>query len=250
MPKAALSKTLVIAALCSLFPLIGNIIASFLTVWTGAKSWLVVPVVGVVVAMVTALIQAVGAAASPILRPSPRQGHLPPSQAQQLARGRRARSLAGTLLVAFLVMGVGGWTATLGVRYVVGYVTGNEQGTDRLVRPVTARSNGVTLTVEKVVYTDHFTRVRLVARNETGSSLSLPLSGFCVFVGEDGTTLTADSFRSRWSTTLAPGTRQSGTVTFDDHLPDSVKRASLSFTQIFGPAGGSATVRDIMLSPD
>jgi hypothetical protein len=242
-------KTLLIAGLCSLIPLIGNVVASFVTVWTGAGSWLVVPIVGVVVAMVTALIQAYGSAAGPVPNHSPGQGQHPPSPAQPYPQKQRGKSLAAALLISFLVIGVGGWAVTVGVRYAVGYITGNEQGTERLVQPATSSSGGLTLTVDSVVHTDHFTRVGVAALNETGSSLSLPLSGFCVFVGGDGTTLKADAFRSRWSETLAPGIRQRGTINFDGHIPKSVKRASLSFTQIFGPGGGSITVPDIMLRP-
>jgi hypothetical protein len=101
---------------------------------------------------------------------------------------------------------------TEAVRYGVGYITGNEPGTDRLKSPATASDDGLTLTVESVTYTDHFTRVRLAARNETETALSLPLFGYCVLIGADGTTLQADPFRSRWSDTLAPGSLQCGTI--------------------------------------
>jgi hypothetical protein len=132
---------------------------------------------------------------------------------------------------------------------VVGYITGNEPGTERLIKPVSARAGGLTLTVESVEHTAHFTRVRLAARNNTRTALSLPLFGNSVFVGDDGSTLEADPFRSRWSVTMAPGSVQRGAVTFNGHPSDAVTRASLSFAQIFGPGGGSITVRGIRLRP-
>ena len=76
-----------------------------------------------------------------------------------------------------------------------------------------------------------------------------PLYGYCVFAGSDGTTLQADPFRSRWSDTLAPGILQRGVIVFSGHLPAPVLQAALSFTQIFGPGGGSITVRPLNLTP-
>lgn len=82
--------------------------------------------------------------------------------------------------------------------------------------------------------------------------MSLPLSGFCSLVGDDRTTLEADSFKSQWSETLAPGSSQRGTITFNGHLPDSVTGASLNFSTVF-PQGfegpDSITVPGIRLRP-
>jgi hypothetical protein len=247
--KVAVGKTLFVAAVCAIIPLIGNVVASFVTTWTGVASWLAVPVVGVAVAMLTALIQAYGAAPAeeqshPQAGPYQRYPSYPP-----LRMRRRGMSLPRALLTAVLVIGVGGLAATVGVRYAVGYITGNEPGTSRLVQPVSASTEGLTLTVESVTYTAHFTQVGVAARNETGTMLSLPVYGYCVFTGIDGTTLQADPFRSHWSDTLAPDSFQRGTITFPGHLPNSVLQASLSFTQIFGPDGGSITVRSINLTP-
>jgi hypothetical protein len=153
------------------------------------------------------------------------------------------------LLIAVLVIGVGGLAVTAGVRYAVGYITGNEPGTSRLAEPVTASAGGLTLTVESVTYTAHFTRVGVAARNDTDTTVSLPLYGYCVFTGSDGTTLQADPFRSHWSDTLPPGILQRGTIVFSGHLPPSVLQAALSFTQIFRLGGGSITVHHINLTP-
>jgi hypothetical protein len=38
-------------------------------------------------------------------------------------------------------------------------------------------------------------------------------------------------------------------VTYTAHLPASVLRAALSFTQIFGPGGGHITVQPLDLTP-
>lgn len=246
MGRVAVGKTLLIAAACAVIPLIGNIVASFFTTWTGAATWLVTPIVGVGVAMLTALIQAYGSV--PTGQPRlPQEGPYPRYRPE-----RRGMSLPLALLTALLVIGVGGLAVTEGVRYGVGYITGNESGTDRLAQrtSASASANGLIVTVEGVTYTAHFTRVDVAARNETGTTLDLPLFGYCVFTGREGTTLAADPFRSRWSTTLAPGSLQRGTIVFKGHLAASVRRASLSFTQIFGPTGGgSITVRHLRLRP-
>jgi hypothetical protein len=153
------------------------------------------------------------------------------------------------LLIAVLVIGVGGLGVTAGIRYAVGYLTGNEPGTSRLAEPATGSAGGLSLTVESVTYTAHFTRVGVAALNQTGTTVSLPLFGYCVLSGSDGTTLQADPFRSHWSDTLAPGILQRGVIVFGGHLPAPVLQAALSFTQIFGPGGGSITVHHITLTP-
>jgi hypothetical protein len=241
--KVAVGKTLFIAAVCAIVPLIGNVVASFLTTWTGVGSWLAVPAVGVGVAMLTALIQAYGSAPA---EERPRSAVDPYRRAP--VRPRRT-PLARALLITVLVIGVGGLAVTAGIRYAVGYFTGNEPGTSRLVQPATSSAGGLTLTVESVTYTAHFTQVGVAARNQTGTTVSLPLYGYCVLTGSDGTTLQADPFRSHWSNTLAPGILQRGVIVFSGHLPAPVLQAALSFTQIFGPGGGSITVRPLNLTP-
>jgi hypothetical protein len=248
-------KTLLIAGLCSLVPLGGNVVASFLTVWTGGRSWLVVPVVGVCVAMLTALIQAFGSAPRPASRPQPAGGQWPGEEYPYRRYGppeRRGLPLPAVLLIALVVIGGGGWALAQGVRYGVGYVTGNESGTEQLLRPVTGHAGDLALTVESVQRTAHFTRVRVVARNDAGITVTLPLFGNCVLVGSDHTTLQAESFKSRWSDSLSPGSQQRGTITFGGHLPASVRQAELRFSTLFWQGFGqprSIAVTGIALAP-
>ena len=239
--------------MCALVPLIGNVVASFLTSWTGGRAWLVVPAVGVGIAMATALIQAYGSAGSEA--PAPTAPHPTPSPRSETydyrryGQEQRGTPLALALVIGLLVLGVGGLAVTQAVRFAVGYITGNESGPDRLVQPATGSAGGLELTVENVWHTRHFTRVEVLARNETATSLSLPLFGYCVFSGQDGTTLRADPSRSNWSADIPPSVLQRGTIVFNGHIPDAVRLASLSFTQIFGPGGGSITVDNIGLRP-
>lgn len=255
MQRVPLGRTLLIAGLCSLIPLGGNVAASFLTVWTGGRSWLVVPVVGVVVAMLTALVQAFGSAPQQAGRREPRGDTRPGAHEPYRRYGATQKAgvpLPAVLLVALVVLGGGGWALAQGVRYGVGYVTGNEPGTEQLLRPVTGRAGDLALTVESVKRTAHFTRVRAVASDHAAISLTLPLFGNCVLVGSDGTTLEADSFKSRWSQSLSPGSRQTGTIVFGGHLPSSVREAALRFSTIFWQGFGqpsSIAVTGIRLGP-
>jgi hypothetical protein len=97
------------------------------------------------------------------------------------------------------------------------------------------------------LYTSHFTRVDLAVRKAGEDPVGLPLMGNCILVGNDGTVLRADGFRSRWSETVPPGSLQRGTVTFGGKLPDGVTRAALSFSQVFVLGGGAITVPGITL---
>jgi len=257
MQRVAVGRTVLIAGLCALIPLGGNVVASFLTVWTGGRSWLVVPGVGVTVAMVTALVQAYSARQPQPATPYPDSW---PGAAQPRPRApaRRGTPLPAAILIAVLAIGLGGWGVAMGARYAVGYVTGNESGTEQLKRPARGTADGLTLTVESVQRTAHFTRVKIAARSTTDAfTFRLFLHG-CVLRGADGSTIEADMFRSRWTEELSPRSLQRGTVTFKGHLPGSVKRAELSFNDLFsfpaqfpspGPGPSSITVRDIRLRP-
>jgi hypothetical protein len=245
-------QTLLIASVCYLLPLGGNVVASFLTEWTGGRSWLVAPAVGLLVAILVALVQAFGSAETPTDdRPPPgRSPDVRPRRPSARQR-RRGTPLPVALVVAVAVIGVGGWAVTQGVRYGVGYVTGNEPGTERLEMQVSGGPDDLRLTVESVEQTTHFTRVGLVARNTSRDPAILTVYGNTFLNGADGTSLQGDGFRSRWSETVVPGTLQRGTVTFKGHLPDSVRRASFSFALIGGPFflhhQGSLQVSDIRL---
>jgi hypothetical protein len=258
-----LGRILLVAGLINVLGLAANSATSFATDQAnGALRWVLPPAIALTLALLTAVVQAVGAAPTepepqpgrsngplPSYAPPPRRPtYRPPaSYPQPLSTRPARRSVPVAILVVLLVCGMGALTITVGVRYVVGYLTGNESGDDRLIQPAAARAGSLTLLVDKIEYTSHFTRVDLVARNSGRSQVSLPLFGNCVFSGDDGTTLPADDFRSRWSTTVPPGGVQRGTVTFGGLLPDTVRRASLSFSTVFSADGGSITVRNIRL---
>jgi hypothetical protein len=261
-----LGKILLIAAAIESVGLLANAAASLVTdKASGALRWILPLTVALLAAMVKAVIDAFSKQPAPAdgsMRgpgePLPGAATYPPgpypvgptprtTPAVRPKPGRAARSALIAILVVLVACGGGGFVVTAGVRYAVSWVTGREDGTDRLVEPVSGRAGALGVTVERVVYTAHFTRVDLVVRNEGSAAASLPLFGNCVFAGSDGTTLEADAFRSQWSETVPPGGTQRGTVTFGGKLPDGVVRASLSFSHVFGPGGGAIIVRTITL---
>jgi hypothetical protein len=249
MRLAGNARVAAVAAVCWAIPLAVNAIATFLTDWTGLATWLSSPALGLLGAVVTALIEK-----SPAPAPAPPPSASPRSSPRAATRraGRpagRGPTAAGVLAVMLAVLVAGGGAA-LGVRYVVGWITGDETGRQVLLQPATGGTSDLSATVDGVEYTDHFTRVSLVVTNGGSTSVSLPLFGYCVLSGSDGTTLEADAFRSDWVGSIPPGGRQRGVVVFPGHLPDAVLEASLSFTTVFGPGGGDAmTVGPLVLSP-
>ncbi len=226
--RRGLGGKMLVAGGLELLHLVLNSVLTFVTdLADGPIRWVVSQTAVVVIAMLMT-----GAGAIAERETAPSDGG---------ATARRGRSALAGSLVILLVLGVGGFAATQGVRYVVGYTSGKETGTDRLVTPVTKNAAGLALTVAKVEYTRHFTRVELTVRNNTSStSITLPLFENCVFSAADGTTLQADDFRSQWSQTIPPGAFQRGTITFPGHLPTTAKRASLSFSHIFGTFNANA----------
>jgi hypothetical protein len=232
MRRVRVGQTLLIAGACYLLPLGANVVASFLTDWTGGGTWLVAPTVGLAAAMLVALVQAFGSAEAPTHdRPYPEPWPGQPS----VRDAPRGTPLLVALVVAVAVIGLGGWAVMQGVRYGVGYVTGNEPGTERLRMQASGGVDGLTLTVESVEQTAHFTRVGLAARNTSPDTAILTVYKNTFLNGIDGTTLEGDGFRSRWSETVVPGSRQRGTITFKGHLPNSVRRAKFSFASVGGP---------------
>jgi hypothetical protein len=104
--QVRLRRVLLVAAVSALIPLAGKVIQTFLTEQTSAKSWLVVPAVGVAVAMVAALVDAFGSAEE--------RGETP---------------LIVALVVSVVVIGLGGLLAGEAARKAAGAIKGstNEQ---------------------------------------------------------------------------------------------------------------------------
>lgn len=248
--KVDVPRTVFFATLAGVLGWAGNTAIAFVTEWSGRLSWLVVPpgmvLVGIVAALTTAKINT-------YYPSSPSSHDQPPTPGAQPPSVERPRlPFVVSLLLVALLIGVAGLGITVGVRYVVGWVTGDEPGVDRLVGEVTARDQGLALTVEAVVQTRHFTRVTVLADNDVGHSVSLPVFKNATLVSRSGAVIEADAFRSDWSDSLAPGTTQRGVIVFSGHLADPVRFARLSFAVIYGAGSEgprSMTVPNLRLRP-
>jgi hypothetical protein len=250
MAGVQLGKVLLIAGVVEAVGIAANAVASVVTdKASGALRWILPLVIAIGAAMIKALIDAAGKDPPPPPPPPPYHrypGRIPGPPPSVRRRGTPA---VVAVLAVLALCGGGGLVLAGGVRYGIGWITGNEAGTDRLVQAASGRAGSLTLTVRHVFYTTHFTRVDLLAHNAGQESVALPVFGNCVFSGDEGTTLAADPQRSNWSTTVPPGGNQSGTVVFTGKLPDGVRAASLSFSQVFVLGGGAITVRGIALRP-
>ena len=226
--------------------LVGNGLVTYIpSTGNGLLRWVLPPAVAVVATMIAAAIQLFGEsderespAATTASGDPAAYGH--PS----VRRRSRTMPVAATVLAAVLVLGVGGVGVTYGARYAIGYLTGKETGPDHLVAAAHATVRGLTLTVEHVYYTTHFTRVEVTVDNARADSVQLPLFGYCTFVGGDRHGLEVSVSKSQWPIITAPGVQQTGTITFKGTLAASVTSASLSFG--FDPI----TVRVRLSSPD
>lgn len=250
MRRVRLWQVLAIAITVELVGLLATTLTTFLADRAaGAAAWLATPIAAVVAGSAKVLTDALGKQDDeeqpPAAPPPPVPGQpYPPYQPYWTPppSRRRGTPVWTAVLVVFVLVGAGGYAAAAGVRYVAGYMSGNEPGTDVLARPASQSAAGVTLTVNEVLRTRHFTRVEIAVRNTGTESVSLPLFGNCTLVGADGTVLEADSFRSDWSDTIPPGGAQRGTVTFEGRLPPNVTGATLSFSHVFRLRGGSVSV--------
>ncbi|WP_460663717.1 hypothetical protein [Kribbella swartbergensis] len=231
--------------------LVINLVATFLSDGVGGPlRWLVPPAIALIAAMVVALLDAVSPEEGPAgsrldavsaeERPArgrvhagsaeerPTRGRLDAvSAGERPARGRLDVPVVVAIVAVLVGVGVGGFALTAGVEYAAGYITGKESGEDRLVKPVARTGAGLTLTVENVTYTSHFTRVEVAASNRGDQPLSLSIED-SAFTGADGNSLTADGFRSQWPGSVGPGDVVRGTITFKGHLPEGLTAATLT----------------------
>ncbi len=189
--------------------LVINLIATFLADGPGGMlRWLIAPILALLGAMTFAVLDAV----SPTERP--------PS--------RLDVSVVVAIAAVLVGVGIGGFAITSGAEYAAGYLSGNESGEDRLIKPVSKTTAGLTITVDNVTNTSHFTRIRLTVTNKGKDPVSLPLDGNATFTSADGNSIRADASRSNWPDSFPVGSTEQGTIVFKDHLPMGLKTAILT----------------------
>jgi hypothetical protein len=149
---------------------------------------------------------------------------------------RRTRS-GGWLLVTILIVLVLGGGAAYGISYGISYATGNETVlADRLVAQKTGKAAGVTVQVEKVEITAHYTKVKITATNQNRASVTLPLFGNCQLIDDSGTTLKPGTpFGGLDPISVPPnGTPVTQVITFDGKPSPAETTLTLSFDTVFG----------------
>ncbi|WP_238163400.1 hypothetical protein [Kribbella capetownensis] len=207
--QVRLGRVLAVAGALLALGLFINLIITFLSSGPGGPlRWLVPPVIALITAMVVALMDAL----------SP----------QERAPGRLNVSVVVAIVVVLLGVGVGGFALTAAAQYAAGYVTGKESGEARLVKPVGKAFEGLTVTVENVTYTSHFTRVQLAVKNAGDQSVALPLDSNVALTGPEGNAIRADDSRSQWPGKFPSGGTEHGTITFTGHLPDNLTTATVT----------------------
>jgi hypothetical protein len=250
MRQVSIGPPLRIGALSAAIVLLANVAVSLAIDSNAVGRWLIVPAVGVGAAVIAVLLAG---------RPAPEL--TPIEQAIIGVPQRRALrvpslppvSVASALAVSLLVVGGGGVAVTMVARYGMAWFTGNEHGPDRLVSPVTSRAQGLSMTVNKIEQTPHFTRVTVTIRNQSTAQLSLPIDGGnCELIAGDGTSREAQAFRSEWHESLAEGAVRTGVVVFGGHLPSDATRARIAFGHVFASSKSgpeSIVVANIQLLP-
>lgn len=241
--RVQVGKTFTLGLVAGVIGLVANTVAAFVTTWSGTLAWLAVPAASVGVAIAGAFATAHVQTQFPPGKPDG-EPPVPP------ARGGMSLPVGISLVV--VVLGLGGLGVAFGVKYAVGWVTGNEEGVDRLAAVAQTENSGLRLSVQRYDETRHFTRLTVTATNGVRHSLTLPLFRNCSVRSEDGTTIMADAFRSDWADSVPPGATQRGIITFPGHVPDGVNRVSLSFATVFGQGfegPDSITVDGIQLRP-
>jgi hypothetical protein len=224
MGRVRLGPIVLIALVTQLLGLALNSAIVFVTHRThGAAQWTLTNAVTLVFAVIVAIVEAAKPEPQPepgrYPRPDGTDAGYPGGYRYPPRRGRRGTPVLPALLVVLLVVGAGGFAVTQVARYAVGYFSGNEPGHEWLVTPTSATNGDLTLTIEHVYYTKHFTRIEADVQNTGSTTVSLPAYGYCIFTGKGGKTLEADPRRSHWSDTIPAGVDDhSGTVVFKGRL--------------------------------
>ncbi|MEV0799036.1 FHA domain-containing protein [Kribbella sp. NPDC050281] len=207
--RVRLGRVLAVAGALLALGLLINLVVTFFSSGPGDPlRWLVPPVIALITAMVVALMDALSG--------------------QERSPGRLNVSVIVAIVVVLLGVGVGGFALTAAAQYAAGYFTGKESGEARLVKPVGKAFDGLTVTVENVTYTSHFTRVQLAVKNAGDQSVALPLDGNVALTGPEGNAIRADDSRSQWPGRFPSGGTEHGTITFTGHLPDNLTTATLT----------------------
>ncbi len=169
-----------------LFGLLGLVLGEVIALWQQSASPLLSAVLTVVAGAIPLVIDYVkDAQGAPIPAPLPRPvgPYYPHPPSYPPPRARRPAVGLGMFLVGLLVLVAVGGGVAYGASYVVGLFTGNEASqVQRLARPVSGEAGALTVRVDQVGVSDHYTRLRVAATNEAGFPVTIPLFDNCQLV--------------------------------------------------------------------
>ncbi|WP_410594427.1 hypothetical protein [Amycolatopsis sp. lyj-23] len=167
----------------------------------------------------------------------------------------RGGTAAGRVLGVLVFIVVAG-AAAYGISWGVGYVTGNETvRAERLVSPVAGRADSMTITVEGVGVTDHYTKVRISAVSRAPTAVDVGVGHDCQLVDDGGQTLQPSTVAND-QTLLVPanGVTVRAVITFTGRPAPTATTLTLDFSWFlahdFGFGAHSLQVHEIKLKAD
>lgn len=142
------------------------------------------------------------------------------------------------------------WAAMISqrLRGLEAWITGNERGLDVLVGKESGRAGALTLTVDQILLTPHFTRIVVTVSNDGFTPVDLPGAGRWRLLTGDGTVLQGSALRSLWPDAVPAHWSIAGIVTFD-RLPEGTGGISLGLGGVADAGAGALTLANIRLRP-
>lgn len=140
------------------------------------------------------------------------------------------------------------WAAMISqrLRGLEAWITGNERGMDILADTRSGRAGALTLTVDQILLTPHFTRVVVTVTNNGLAPVDLPGAGRWRLMTRDGTVLQGSALRSLWPDSVQAHWSVAGIMTFD-RLPEGTDGISLGLGGVADADYGSLTLPDIRI---
>jgi len=140
------------------------------------------------------------------------------------------------------------WAAMVSqrLRSLEAWITGNERGSDILAGKKSGRAGALTLTVDQILLTPHFTRIVVTVSNNGFAPVELPGAGRWRLMTYDGTVLHGSALRSLWPDAVPAHWSVAGIVTFD-RLPEGTGGISLGLGGVADAGTGALTLGNIRL---
>lgn len=143
------------------------------------------------------------------------------------------------------------WAAMVSqrLRALEAWITGNERGSDILAGKQSGQAGALTLTVDQILLTPHFTRIVVTVANNGLAPIELPGAGRWRLFTHDGTVLQGSALRSLWPDSVPAHWSVAGIMTFD-RLPEGTDGISLGLDGVADAGAGALTLPDIRVRPE